>query len=92
MSATLHVSGKFVLIRDRKSQNYFLVDTGAEVSVYPASVVERRQTSSGTKLVAANGSTIKTYGTKTITLDLVAGTFIWKFVLANVARPLLGGS
>lgn len=43
------------------------------------------------KLYAANGSEIKTYGTKTLTLDLkLRRPFSWTFVVCNVKQPILG--
>ena len=38
----------------------------------------------------ANGSTIDTFGTKTIPLDLGLRKFKWSFVLADVNHPMLG--
>ena len=55
-------------VRDRNTGNKLLVDTGAQVSVYPASASERRRQKTE-PLVAANGSKIDTFGTKTIALD-----------------------
>lgn len=43
------------------------------------------------KLYAANGSTINTYGTKTITLNLgLRRPYCWPFVIAEVTRPIIG--
>ena len=66
------------------------MDTGAEVSVLPPSSHERFFNNPGPALVAANGSSIKTYGKRTVTIELPVGRFRWTFVLANVSKPLLG--
>ena len=76
-------------IRDRYTGNKLLVDTGAQVSVFPASARERRMQKTE-PLVAANGSKIDTFGTRTISLDFGFRKFTWCFVLADVNRPMLG--
>ena len=65
-----------------------LVDTGAQVSVF--SVTPQRHRQKTEPLIASNGSTIDTFSTKTIQLDLGFRKFKWPFVLANVNRPMLG--
>ena len=44
----------------------FLVDTGAEISVMPATGLDTRTKPPGPPLLAANGSSIRTYGTHTL--------------------------
>ena len=80
---------RLLYVWDRHAGHKFLVDTGAQVSVFPASAQDRR----GQKtepLVAANGSQIDTFGKRTISFDLGFRKFQWSFVLANVNRPMLG--
>lgn len=75
---------------DKNTCQRFLVDTGAEISVYPASAFQCRNCTRGRELQAANGTRIQTYGNKQLQLDLTIGRFSWKFTLAQVSRPLLG--
>ena len=84
------VSGGILHITDRNSGRRFLVDTGAEVSVLPATGLDTRSASPGPSLVAANGSTIRTYGTRNVPLCIGARKYVWEFVLADVAKALLG--
>ncbi|XP_064470029.1 uncharacterized protein LOC135384773 [Ornithodoros turicata] len=78
-------------IRDRIAGYRLLVDTGAEFSVIPASAADRRRSHSGSNLQAANGTAIKTYGLRSLTLDLgLRRTFRWVFVIADVTQPILG--
>ena len=49
-------------ITDIISNYYFLIDTGAEVSVLPATSAERRQQQADFNLLAVNGATIPTFG------------------------------
>ena len=88
-SATGHSEGLFFLY-DNNSRQRFLVDTGAELSVLPATSVDTRNKLPGPSLLAANGTTIKTYGTRTLFLKFAAKTYQWRFTVAEVSRPLLG--
>ena len=68
----------------------FLVDTGAAISVIPHTH-EPSAKPTQFKLQAANGSTISTYGSKTVSLNLgMRRNFTWSFTLANVKLPILG--
>ncbi|XP_064471611.1 uncharacterized protein LOC135385914 [Ornithodoros turicata] len=78
-------------IRDRIAGYRLVVYTGAEFSVIPASAADRRRSHSGSNLQAANGTAIKTYGLRSLTLDLeLRRTFRWVFVIADVTQPKLG--
>ena len=55
---------------DGHSAKRFLVDTGAAVSVYPASFLETPTAALTRSLVAANGSNIATYGTRRMNIRL----------------------
>ena len=72
--------------RHRRS---FLVDSGADVSVYPASAAKKIVPGS-TVLHAANGSVIQTFGSKVFSLSLPNLSVSHRFLLANVKRPILG--
>ena len=77
-------------VYDISSRCKFLVDTGAEVSVFPATSRDRRFGRKGLELQAANGSRIKSYGSKLLKIRLPCGTFRWSFILADVGQLLLG--
>lgn len=83
-------SSALLLIPDVQTGRRFLIDTGAEVSVFPASGSDHRFRSLGSPLYAANGSEIRTFGTRSISLDLGIKKCSWPFVLADVSRPLIG--
>ena len=68
-----------------------LVDTGAEVSVVPPSNFERQHQADGFSLQVVNSSPIRTYGKRSLTLDLgLRRTFRWIFIVADVSKPILG--
>ena len=70
----------------------FLVDTGAQVSVIPASMTDKAVSCqvNAPQLQAANGSPIQTYGTVTRDVCFGGKRLQGRFYLANVQRPLLG--
>ena len=77
-------------ITDHNLGLQFLIDTGAQVSVVPPSPKDRPSPNSLT-LQAVNGTTIRTYGTWSLTLNLsLRRTFRWIFVVADVANAILG--
>ncbi|MEM8773376.1 MAG: hypothetical protein AAGD92_17190, partial [Pseudomonadota bacterium] len=69
----------------------FLIDTRSAVSVLPRKFANNSSTSQ-ISLTAANGTKVQTYGNiilsfKLSNLDLC---FEWKFLIADVTRPILG--
>lgn len=68
------------------------MDTGANISVLPVTKCNREvRELSDYKLYAANGSEIRTYGTKTLTLDFnLRRPYKWSFIIADVTQPILG--
>ena len=75
----------------RRLRRSFLVDSGADVSVFPASASQKKLHMSSAKcLQAANGSSIKTFGKKNIFLSLPGLNVAHQFLLADVKKPILG--
>lgn len=79
-----------LFITDSISGRRFLCDTGAQVSILPASALDIRTAKLGPNLEAANGTPIPTFGTRPLTLCFAGQRFSWDFVLAKVSTPLLG--
>lgn len=78
-------------VTDKSSGRDFLIDTGADISVIPPNSREKGNTPGLFKLFAANGSQIKTFGSKTITLNLgLRRPIRWVFVIADVQSPIIG--
>ena len=79
-----------LFVRDKLSQFKFLVDTGADLSVVPPDRFDRKVKSTYS-LFAANGSEIKTYGVKLLSIDLgLRRIFSWPFIIAEVSKPIIG--
>lgn len=78
-------------IMEKSSGRNYLIDTGADLSVIPPSSTEKGNAPCKFNLFAANGSQIKTYGSKSVTLDLGLRRHIrWIFVIADVQTPIIG--
>ena len=66
------------------------MDSGADECVFPATSSDLLLPHTAT-LVAANGSDIKTFGKRDITLSFAPGVqMVHKFWIATVRRPILG--
>ena len=80
-----------LLVNDSHSGRTFLIDTGAQVSLLPATAHARRHPSpTAPKLVAANGSSIASYGTQQTHVQLGKRKFTVTFIITDVRRPILG--
>jgi transposase InsO family protein len=76
---------------DRRTGRSYLVDTGADVCVFPASADDKKHRRPSVSLTAANGSPIRSWGTRTIPLDLGGKRlFNQDFYVADVTQPILG--
>ena len=87
-----HTTGSSQLLRvfEENSKLHFLIDTGAEISVFLAGRAEHFHKSDVT-FRAANNSTINTYGFRRLTLDFgLPRPLTWKFVVADVNQPIVG--
>ena len=82
---------RLLTFTDSVSRLSYLIDTGAEISVLPPSTDDRRHPSSGLKLQGANGFAIRTYGERSVRVDIgLAKSFIWTFTIAEVSKPIIG--
>lgn len=81
-----------LFIKDSYNNLEFLVDTGADLSTVPVSVFPNcGNNMSGLALIAANGTSIKTYGMKLLKIDIgLRRTFVHSFVVTSIKKPILG--
>lgn len=80
-----------LFITDFNSKVQFLVDTGADLCVYPKTFLKGPRARTNYELFAVNNSLISTYGFLVLTLDFkLRRTFSWKFVVADVSKPIIG--
>ena len=88
-SGVSHQSRLFY-VTDTSTKQQFLIDTGAEVSVLPPQPTGRAHRQ-GYDLQAANSSTIATYGTRSLILNLsLRRSFSWIFTIADVNHAIIG--
>ena len=77
-------------VTDTSTKQQFLIDSGAEISVIPPLTSDRKHRQ-GYDLQAANSTTIPTYGTRSLTLNLgLRRSFQWIFTIANVQHAIIG--
>ena len=77
-------------VTDHTNKLSFLVDTGAEVSVIPASRADRKH-QQDFSLSAVNNTSIATFGKRSLSLNLgLRRTFRWIFVVADVQKLIIG--
>ena len=75
----------------RRLRRAFLIDSGADVSVFPISSAQKKSLpAASTNLRAANGSSIRTFGKRYIFLALPGLSVVHRFLLADVSKPILG--
>ena len=86
-----NVKSRLFLVTDNNSRKRFLVDTGAEVSVVSPSMGGLQLQLISITLEAANHSKIKTYGKRSMKLNLgLCHKLAWDFVVADVKFPIIG--
>ena len=91
VSAVGHKDKNTMTVHDCRSGRTFLVDCGGDFSVLPASASDKASLPQSDPLMAANGSPIKTWGKKKVTLLLRPGClFTQEFYMAEVTEPILG--
>jgi hypothetical protein len=84
-------SASRLYVTDRLTKMSFLVDTSADLCVYPRSHLRERRTQTSYELFAANGTIVHTYGCITLRLDFgLRREFSWRFVVADVTGPIIG--
>jgi cleavage and polyadenylation specificity factor subunit 1 len=87
--AGANTTSRLFHVKDKSTGIQFLIDTGAEISVLPVSTNMSKPDT--LILRAANGSTIATYGQRSMTLDLkLRREFRWVFTIAAVPFAIIG--
>lgn len=90
-ASVIPITNARLFVYDKTSNETFLVDTGADVSVLPFKKQYKNLRPTGMKLYAANDSKIDTFGTQLVNLDLgFRRVFSWLFVVARVEKAILG--
>ena len=84
-------SSKLLYVADKNYKCKYLIDTGAAVSVLPKSCANRTSDADCLPLVAANNTTINTYGNSKRVVDVgLKCEYPWTFIVADVKQPIIG--
>ena len=76
---------------DKRNKCNYLIDTGTAVSNLPKSCANRTSDVDCLPLVAANNTTINTYGTSKRVVDVcLKRDLTWTFIVADVKQPIIG--
>ena len=75
-------------VYDNKSGKYLLVDTSSALNIIPPNKSDLKQTYNR-HLIAANGTPIKTFGTRLMILTLGLQKFTWRVIIADVPQPII---
>ena len=76
---------KLLYVADKRNKCKYLIDTGAAVSVLPKSCANRTSDATCLPLVAANNTTINTYGTSRRVVDVgLKLDYAWTFKVADI--------
>ncbi|XP_041786236.1 uncharacterized protein K02A2.6-like [Anopheles merus] len=79
------------MVIDRRTNQRYLIDTGADVSVLPKPANYTPPTPSTMRLFAANGTPIMVFGESLRTLDFsLRRRFVWNFIIADVSSAIIG--
>ena len=82
---------KLLYVTDKEHKCRYLIDTGAAVSVLPKSCANGISDAGSLPLVAANNSTINTYGNCKRVVDVgLKREYPWTFIVADVQQPIIG--
>ena len=78
-------------VADKRNKCRYLINTGAAVSALPRSCANGTVDADSLPFVAANNSTITTYGTSKRIVDIgLNREYSWTFIVADVKQPILG--
>ena len=81
---------KLLYVADEGHKCKYLIDTGAAVSVLPKSCANGISDADSLPLVAANNSTIHTYGNCKRVVDAgLKREYPWTFIVADVQQPII---
>jgi hypothetical protein len=90
-SSNCNNSATHLYVMDQYMKMSFLVNTGANLGIYPCSHFQECQTQTSYELFKANDTTVHTYGCISLHLDLgLRREFSWHFVIADVMGPIVG--
>ena len=83
-------SNNLLYVHDAKTKTRWLIDGGAVLSIIPPTLAQRLNGPTSTQLQAANGTQIKCFGVRQMTINLVDRAVKFPVTIADVSQPILG--
>ena len=81
---------KLLYVADKHNKCNYLIDMGAAVSVLPKSYANRTSDAACLPLVAANNTTMNSYGNCRHVVDVgLKRDYAWPFIVADVKQPII---
>ena len=78
------------LVTDAISSRQCLLDSGSQISLWPTSPHLTTTPTSNLRLVAANGTPIRSFGKIRKEIQIGGKAYSFSFIIASVVRPILG--
>ena len=78
------------LVVDRISGQRCLLDSGSQISLWPASTTDLQTRTESLRLVAANSTPIKSFGAIRKQIKIGLKTYSFVFIIARMGKPILG--
>jgi len=87
-----NIPGSLLYVNDKQNRNIsYLIDSGASLSIAPASQSDRKNLDINLELKGIDGTKVKTYGERLISVDIGLNKKIsWLFTIADVPEYVLG--
>lgn len=80
-----------LFLTDSSTRIQFLIDTGADVSIITVNHFKNLTKTTNHFLIAANGTPIDSFGSKTVTVSFgLRREFTWKFIAADTNHSIIG--
>lgn len=80
-----------LFIRDRNSQETFLVDTGSDVSLLPSYYSKKMASITEFALYSVNHKPVRTFGFRRLTIRIgLPNQYSWNFIVADIKTPIIG--
>ncbi|XP_077547961.1 uncharacterized protein LOC144160591 [Haemaphysalis longicornis] len=91
-AASCQRGGRRIFVTDQITKQRYLVDSGSDVCCYPRHHLQGPRAATSFELSAANQSTIKTYGSLRLHIQIknLCRDFHWNFVITDVAELIIG--
>ena len=89
-SSSSHVQNDLLYVHDATTNQKWLIDGGAVLSIMPPTLAQRLQGPTDMQLQAANGTRIQCYGIRQMPIHLSGRKFSFPITIADVKQPILG--